>query len=506
MFAAIWLIALGTWCYRLFQFAKYGTTKLWLDQFPMLTGTTAEVGFNNQHFRDLTLTLRFVEERYVRRGSGRQRTVSHECLELYEERFQMQGTPGRFHTLRFDVPNDPELTNGLIANPAIRYWELVVEAEVPGLDFRTTFPLPIYHAPHSKTTSNGQFEVRRMQRSDTRLSFEAKFFGIPLALLLMALLLAPERVTGPLQSVSDRAITFWQLRPDSQIGTDVMDIHATDDSIWVVGKYDLTEFREDGSRQEHLNHQRFQQVFGHKMNALASVYVTANGDVWVGSWYGDIFRESGGEWRELISREASPVGRIRGFLEADGDLLVLGQGIWHWHENERRLTSVVPDIREARAATFHAGSWYVGADNRLGRLTDEGVDWIYTADANVEALASTDGETLLLGTRRSLTRVSPDGGSVRIADVPAVSLAYSPSMLAAGTVRTGLTVIRDDHLIQLDATDGMPSLNVTDLVIWRGELWIACYGGGLSRISTDLLGRMLSRKSPQSDSHHAVSM
>ena len=45
--------------------------------------------------------------------------------------------------ISFDLPADPELANRLGEAP-VRYWELVVEAEEPGVDFATSFVLPVY--------------------------------------------------------------------------------------------------------------------------------------------------------------------------------------------------------------------------------------------------------------------------------------------------------------------------------------------------------------------------
>ena len=45
--------------------------------------------------------------------------------------------------INFDIPDESEWVTELSGTP-VRYWELVVESARPGIDFRTTFPLPVY--------------------------------------------------------------------------------------------------------------------------------------------------------------------------------------------------------------------------------------------------------------------------------------------------------------------------------------------------------------------------
>ena len=47
--------------------------------------------------------------------------------------------------IAFDLPDEPLWANRLGELP-IRYWELAVDAEAPGVDFATSFVLPVYAA------------------------------------------------------------------------------------------------------------------------------------------------------------------------------------------------------------------------------------------------------------------------------------------------------------------------------------------------------------------------
>jgi len=103
------------------------------------------VRFSPNRFDSLTATLRFVQERYEARGTGRNRTISLVAEEYYSESRTIPANPAlREIETEFTAPDDPEWVTQLTANPAVRYWELVIEANVPGIDFRATFPLPVY--------------------------------------------------------------------------------------------------------------------------------------------------------------------------------------------------------------------------------------------------------------------------------------------------------------------------------------------------------------------------
>ena len=75
------------------------------------------------------------------------------CYELW--RAEKAVEPGTFApevTVAFDLPDDPELANRLDGTN-VRYWELAVDAEAPGVDFSTTFVLPVYREPATAMTA-----------------------------------------------------------------------------------------------------------------------------------------------------------------------------------------------------------------------------------------------------------------------------------------------------------------------------------------------------------------
>lgn len=145
IFDLLLLLTLFSGIYRLLQFTKFGRSHLAFSRFPFHPGEKLAVSFSPNRFEFLKATLRFVEERFEQRGSGSHRSTSHVCLEHYNESKHLN-PPEWLPAVEivFDLPDNPAWVTRLSADPAVRYWELVVESEQPGIDFRTTFPLPVY--------------------------------------------------------------------------------------------------------------------------------------------------------------------------------------------------------------------------------------------------------------------------------------------------------------------------------------------------------------------------
>jgi hypothetical protein len=146
LFDLILLLVTGNAFYLLAQLLKYGHSRLAFPRFPFFLGERLEVAFSPNRFAEVRFTLRLVEERYETRRHGKNRTTSLVCYELHRDEKTLE--PGALVSevpVEFDLPDAPGLANRLDEVP-IRYWELVVEAEEPGVDFATTFVLPVYSA------------------------------------------------------------------------------------------------------------------------------------------------------------------------------------------------------------------------------------------------------------------------------------------------------------------------------------------------------------------------
>ncbi len=129
-------------------FLKYGNSRLRFSSFPFLLGDTLSVvlvGLPSE-INQLQLDLRFIEEQYETRGSGRNKESRVVCYQLYHEERILKGrevaSSGKL-SLEWDLPNEPEMTSTLSQRPA-RFWELEVKADTPGVDYHSRFLLPVY--------------------------------------------------------------------------------------------------------------------------------------------------------------------------------------------------------------------------------------------------------------------------------------------------------------------------------------------------------------------------
>ena len=129
---------------RVVQWLKYGRMHLRFRAFPYRPGGRLELTFSPNRFDQLKATLRFVEEKIVQSGSGNNRSSRIVSSALYEETKEL--TPGPLQPeveIRFDLPANEEWVNDISGTP-VRYWELFLEADVPGVDFDASWPLPVY--------------------------------------------------------------------------------------------------------------------------------------------------------------------------------------------------------------------------------------------------------------------------------------------------------------------------------------------------------------------------
>lgn len=131
--------------YQLLQYLKFGTSYLEYRDFPFFVGDKLNVALRNNKLTNVDVTLRYVMERFETTGSGNNRSTTIKSYELYGEKKRFDSIArGAGIEIEFDIPDDKEMVNSLIANPDVKYWELFIESDVVGIDFETTFLVPIY--------------------------------------------------------------------------------------------------------------------------------------------------------------------------------------------------------------------------------------------------------------------------------------------------------------------------------------------------------------------------
>lgn len=145
-------VALGMVLYQFAQWLRFGSSTLRFTTFPYYLGSSLDVVLPGSHrlrgYHSLTLTLRCIEETFETRGSSN----SVQCYRIYQD---VQTIPQGMEAgvemgalpISFRLP-DGDYETRLSTRPP-RYWELVVKADKPGLDFDVTFSLPVYARPGS---------------------------------------------------------------------------------------------------------------------------------------------------------------------------------------------------------------------------------------------------------------------------------------------------------------------------------------------------------------------
>jgi len=99
------------------QWLKYGRLRLRFRTFPFEPGGRVDVDFPNR-FDKFQATLRFVEEKVVTTGSGKNRTTRTVYEALHEERREF--TPGALDPevrIRFDLPDGEQWSNDISGTP-----------------------------------------------------------------------------------------------------------------------------------------------------------------------------------------------------------------------------------------------------------------------------------------------------------------------------------------------------------------------------------------------------
>lgn len=136
--------------YLLAHRMKYGAGRAIFARFPFRRGSPLELhviapAALPQH-AIVTATLRCIQERYVRRGTGEDATVSVACIEVHRDTAPAPivsiPSGGRALRVRFDLPADVPTTD--LASRPCRYWEIDVEASTDGVDYAARYLVPIY--------------------------------------------------------------------------------------------------------------------------------------------------------------------------------------------------------------------------------------------------------------------------------------------------------------------------------------------------------------------------
>ena len=138
--------ALWRGTYMALRTIKYGRPRLRVQRFPLHPGMSAEAVLERLGplgaIQTFDITLRCVQERYEKRGSGKNRSQVVVSYEVWAEKRAVQCSAAVPLEMRFDIPS--HLPGCALSERPARYWELEVSGEAPGIDYGGTFLVPIY--------------------------------------------------------------------------------------------------------------------------------------------------------------------------------------------------------------------------------------------------------------------------------------------------------------------------------------------------------------------------
>lgn len=150
-FDLVYLLGVFELIRRFIAAIKFGKSAVEYGSFPFVTGKRIELRWRPpkglKKPDTLTFTLRCVEEWFEITGSSNRRSKDLVHEQLWASTKTVNHTTTRHVdsrvVLSFDVP-ETALGSYISAGEHIRFWELEVVADVPGLDFEERYLVPIY--------------------------------------------------------------------------------------------------------------------------------------------------------------------------------------------------------------------------------------------------------------------------------------------------------------------------------------------------------------------------
>ncbi len=150
LFDLILLAIVGVLVYGFLRFARYGKSRLRFATFPFFLGGSFEASLERaarlRSCRSVKVRLQCVEEMREPNGDST-KTVAYS---IYADERTLDPEAGGSADpsemrIAFPLPKGEAFDTALQQRPP-RYWELVVTAETPGVDYAATFLVPIYRS------------------------------------------------------------------------------------------------------------------------------------------------------------------------------------------------------------------------------------------------------------------------------------------------------------------------------------------------------------------------
>jgi hypothetical protein len=386
--------------------------------------------------------------------------------------------------IQWPLPPEPAWVTRLNPDPAIRYWELVVEADRPGLDYRASFLLPVY----AHSAAERQAAPWRPVRGRIRRHMGLKLALGVLAAVAVGALLWPQGFQQAVEQARWHARAAWLHWRYPALETGVrggLQLQVVDGVVWGLGQYALLRFEGGGEPVTVFDNRRQLERLG-QGGAWSAFHVTEDGRLFIGGWDGRVLAYEGGRWRWLAEPKGPVVRRVFDLMPHRGTLWVgASQGLW------RRVAGRwerVPELGRGEVRALRRGPdgalWAVAAGG-LWRLEADGWRAVWSARrAGAVQCAQPSGEGWRVGTTAGLLRLA-DGGTRWLLRGRSVSvLAEAAGHMVFGVWQDGLYAQEGDRMRRLPLYG---VAKVSDLRVVDDELWLALYGGGFRRIPVSAL-------------------
>ncbi len=148
LFDLIVAITLGYALYLCLRWLKFRGTGVRFHAFPYVPGMPVQLTFNGgwrlANRQGLGAVLHCIREYYGQRGSGKQRTTSFVAESLFHTKATFSTDPAGRGLVRLELPANAPSTC-LSGTPPI-YYEIEIEAAMPGVDYHGQFLVPVYRA------------------------------------------------------------------------------------------------------------------------------------------------------------------------------------------------------------------------------------------------------------------------------------------------------------------------------------------------------------------------
>ena len=145
------ILGLAYGSYLFLRFLKYGTSFLQFNQFPFFLDDKVDAVLNTEAIKglkDMVVTLRCIEEKYETRGTGRNRSTVIVSYQIYADSVKFDNAGQSQHMrlylpVSFPLPRDLNYNTALSVRPA-KYWQMELKAATPGINYLSTFLIPVY--------------------------------------------------------------------------------------------------------------------------------------------------------------------------------------------------------------------------------------------------------------------------------------------------------------------------------------------------------------------------